>query len=84
MLKLNLSPKLEEKIFEIREASDETISKIISYFPLTKEEQNEIHSNTNQKLEFRSIFSDTVTEEEWNRTKEQIKKKFRDELIGID
>ena len=84
MSKLNLSAKLEEKIFEIKYESDKTISKIISYFPLTEEEQDEIHSKINNKFVFHSIFSDTVSEEEWNNTKEQIKKKFRDELIDID
>ena len=84
MSKLNLSAKLEEKIFEIKYESDETVSKIISYFPLTEEEQDEILSKINNKFAFHSIFSDTVSEEEWDKTKEQIKKKFRDELIDID
>ena len=84
MSKLNLSAKVEEKIFEIKYESDETISKIISYFPLTEEEQDEILSKINNKFVFHSIFSDTVSEEEWNNTKEQIKKKFRNELIDID
>ncbi len=34
--------------------------------------------------EFYSIFTDTVSEEEWNKTKEQIKKRFNDELFRID
>ena len=33
---------------------------------------------------FHSIFTDTITEEEWNKNKEQIKKKFRDELFDVD
>ena len=33
---------------------------------------------------FNSIFSDTVTDEEWNKTKEQIKKRFQSELFDID
>ena len=33
---------------------------------------------------FNSIFSDTVTDEEWNKTKEQIKKRFHRELFDID
>ena len=33
---------------------------------------------------FSSIFTDRINEEEWNKTKEQIKRKFRDELFEID
>ena len=33
---------------------------------------------------FNSIFSDTVNDEEWNKTKEQIKKRFQNELFDID
>ena len=33
---------------------------------------------------FNSIFSDTVTDEEWNKTKDQIKQKFQSELFDID
>ena len=33
---------------------------------------------------FNSIFSDTVTDEEWNKTKKQIKKRFQNELFDID
>ena len=33
---------------------------------------------------FHSIFTDIVSEEEWNRTKDQIKKRFNDELFDID
>ena len=33
---------------------------------------------------FDSIFTDTITDKEWNKTKDQIKKKFKDELFDID
>jgi hypothetical protein len=33
---------------------------------------------------FNSIFTDTVSDEELHRTKEQIKKRFSDELFDID
>jgi hypothetical protein len=34
--------------------------------------------------EFYSIFIDTVTDDEWNKTKNQIKKRFQNELFDID
>ena len=35
-------------------------------------------------MAFASIFTDKITAEEWEKTKEQIKKKFNDELFDID
>jgi len=86
MNKLTLPSHLADKIFEIRLESDETISKIFSYFPFTESEKHEILSILNRESfsGFHSIFTDTVTEEEWNKTKEQIKKKFKDELFDVD
>lgn len=86
MPKLNLSSHLLDKIFEIQFQSDDTVSKIISYFPFFESEKQEICSilNNDSFDGFHSIFTDKVTEEEWTRTKEQIKKKFRDELFDID
>ena len=40
--KLSLPPQLEDKIFEIKFNSDDTVSKIISYFPLNDLEIKEI------------------------------------------
>ena len=34
--------------------------------------------------EFYSIFTDSVTDVEWNKTKDQIKKRFQTELFDID
>ena len=34
--------------------------------------------------EFHSIFTDNVTDDEWNKTKVQIKKRFQTELFDID
>jgi lipoate-protein ligase A len=86
MTKLNLPSHLTDKIFEIRLESDETVSNIVSYFPFTELEKQEILSILNKEYfgGFHSIFTDTVTEEEWNKTKEQIKKKFKDELFDVD
>ena len=77
---------LQDKIFEIRYGSGGSISKIVSYFPFTTSEKQEIFSILNDFTfdGFHSIFTDTVTDEEWNRTKDQIKKKFKDELFDID
>jgi len=86
LAKLNFPSHLQDKIFEIRFEADDTVSKIISYFPFSASERQEIYSILNNESfqGFHSIFIDNVTEEEWNRTKEQIKKKFRDELFDID
>jgi len=86
MKKLRISSHLEDKIFEIKSNSDGSISKIISYFPLSESERNEILSllQIESFNGFGSIFTDHITEEEWSNTKEQIKKKFRDELFDID
>jgi len=78
--------ELTDKIFQIKFNSDRTIQKITSYFPLTEEECMMINSLTKQNdfSNFKSIFSDTVTDEEWNKTKDQIKKRFQSELFDID
>ena len=40
--------------------------------------------NSPHSHEFHSIFSDHVSEQEWNKSKAQIIKRFRDELFDID
>jgi len=76
---------IQDKIFEIR-YSDNLVSKIISYFPFSESEKQEIFSILNNDAfdGFHSIFTDFVTDEEWNETKDQIKKKFKNELFDID
>ena len=56
------------------------VSKIISYFPFSESEQAEILSILNNPYfdGFSSIFTDNITEEEWDETKEQIKNKFKE------
>ena len=84
MRKLSLPSYLEDKIFEIK-YTDNSVSKITSYFPLSDSEKQEIISILNKDFsEFHSIFTDNVSDNEWNRTKDQIKKRFNDELFGID
>jgi len=78
--------ELTDKIFQIKFNPDQTIEKITSYFPLSEQEYLLINSISGQNTfsNFNSIFSDTVTDEEWNKTKEQIKKRFQSELFDID
>ena len=85
MDKINFPNYLEDKIFEIRYDSN-LISKIISYFPFSESEKKEIQLalNVNVFDGFHSIFTDVISDDEWNKTKEQIKKKFKDELFDID
>ena len=78
--------ELEEKIFEIKTNSDNSVLKIVSYFPLTELEKNNMISSINQPnfVNFNSIFTDNISNDEWNRTKLQIKKRFQDEIFHID
>ncbi len=78
--------ELTDKIFQIKFNSDQSVEKITSYFPLSEQERLMINSISGQDIfsNFNSIFSDTVTDEEWNKTKEQIKKRFQNELFDID
>jgi hypothetical protein len=84
--KFDIPSEIEDKIFEIKLNSDKSVFKIISYFPLSKLERQTFTSLLNQPdfSEFHSIFTDTVTDEEWNTTKNQIKKRFQNELFDID
>mgnify|MGYP001169163540 CR=1 FL=1 len=74
---------INDKIFEIKTNSDQSIFTIISYFPLSDLERKTIISLFEQ-TQFHSIFSDTITVDEWNKTKDQIKKRFQNELFDID
>ena len=81
-----LLPHLQDKIFEISTPSDDAApSKIRSYFSLSESEKQEIISILGgDSIEFRSIFSDVITDEQWAKTRDQIKKKFNGELFDID
>ena len=81
-----LLPHLQEKIFEISAPSDGAApSKIRSYFSLSESEKQEIISILGgNSIEFHSIFSNLITDEQWAKTRDQIKKKFNDELFDID
>ncbi len=83
---VDLPLHLKDKIFEIKYDPNETISKIISYFPFNELEKQEIVSILDDVTfdGFSSIFSNTISDEKWNSAKDQIKKKFNDELFDID
>ena len=82
---LRVSPDLNEKIYDMKYQND-ILSKVTTYFPLEENEKHAIlkASETTSKIIFKSIFSDTITQKDWIETKEQIKKKFQDELVNID
>ncbi len=84
MNKTGFPVSLEDKIFEIRHDSD-SVSKIISYFPFSESEKQEVCNilNVDTFVGFHSIFTDSVSNDEWNKTKDQIKKRFKDELFDI-
>ena len=71
-----LPSNLKDKLFEIKFDSNNTVSKIVSYFVLSDQEKQTISSLLKNEFfdEFYSIFSDNVTDEEWNKTKDQIRK----------
>ena len=77
--------ELKEKIFEIK-TTDNSVLKIISYFPLTELDKNNLILiiNSHDIINFNSIFTDIISNDEWNRTKFQIKKRFQDEIFHID
>ena len=82
----DIPSEIEDKLFEIKLNSDKSIFKIISYFPLSSSECRMLTSLMDQPdfSEFYSIFTDSVTDVEWNKTKDQIKKRFQTELFDID
>ena len=88
MKNLNISEKLQEKIYDYKFNKNNQITSITSYFPLTDNEKHEIFENLKgtQKncISFKSIFTDEISDGKWEENKLQIKKKFRDELIDID
>ena len=82
----NIPDDILDKFFEIKLHSDKSIFKIISYFPLSKTERQIIISVLDKPdfSAFHSIFTDTVTDDDWNKTKNQIKQRFQNELFDID
>jgi len=85
---LAISSDLQEKIYDVKRDSNENIVKITTYFPLNSQEKQKILASVEKtkrsKINFKSIFSDEISEQEWVKSKGQIKKKFQDELMEID
>ena len=87
MNNLNLPVNLRDKIYQIKVNSQNDFSRIVSYFPLSAYEKQLIITLMNSSKPFDgfySIFSDHVSEQEWNKSKAQIIKRFQDELFDID
>ena len=88
MKKIEISPDLREKIYDFNSDNKDQIITITSFFPLKLGEKQEITNSLDKikdtHVNFKSIFSDDISEQEWMKNKEQIKKKFQDELMGID
>lgn len=87
MKNLTLPANLKDKIYQIKVNSQNDFSKILSYFPLSVDEQQLIITLMNNPKSFDgfySIFSDHISEQEWNKSKAQIIKRFQDELFDID
>lgn len=86
MKTLKMPANLKDKIYQINVDSQNDFSKIVSYFPLSADEKQQIVTLNNLKSFdiFHSVFSDNVSEQEWNATKAQIIKRFQDELFDID
>jgi len=84
---MNLPANLKEKIYQIKLDSQNNFSHIVSYFPLSLDEKQLIITlmdNSKSFDGFHSIFSDHISEQEWNNSKVQIIKRFQDELFDID
>ena len=79
-MKLSISTELEEKIYDLKVDGHDGLSKITTYFPLNSEEKQEILNAMDQTkkspVDFKSIFSDEISQQEWLNSKEQIKKKI--------
>ncbi|MCV0373585.1 MAG: hypothetical protein K5793_08555 [Nitrosarchaeum sp.] len=73
-----------DRIYEVKCDKSGTPAELVSYFPFADEEKKAICVLLGQRVLFHSIFSDVISEEEWQKTKEQIKKRFNDELLDID
>ena len=87
MKNLNLPANLKDKIYQIKVNSQNDFSKIVSYFPLSVDEQQLLVTLMNNPKSFDgfySIFSDHISEQKWNKSKAQIIKRFQDELFDID
>ena len=86
-MKLSIPIELEEKIYDLKLDKTQTLFTITTFFPLSSEEKKKIltsvRKSEDSQFAFKSIFSDEISNEEWIKSKEQIKKRFQDELFDI-
>ena len=77
--------ELTDKIFQIKFNPDQSIEKITSYFPLSEQDRQMINSISGQDVfsNFNSIFSDTVTDEEWDKELDIIKELKSEEFLDF-
>ena len=78
MKSFDIPDDIKDKIFEIKLHSDKSIFKIISYFPLSETERQIIISVLDKPnfSAFHSIFTDTITDDDWNNPPEDYPFKF--------
>ena len=74
MKKSPISSDLEEKIYDLKIDGNGILSKITSYFPLNATEKQEILKAIDKpkkaSVDFKSIFSDKISEQEWSTSTE--------------
>ena len=73
-----------DMVYEIKKDQNNLPLKIVSYFPLSDKHKMIIQKLFRHPISFHSIFSDVISYEDWEKSKEQIKKRFHDELFDID
>jgi len=84
---MDLPANLRDRVYQIKTESGRDFSRIVSYFPLSEDEKQliiSLLSDSKLSLEFHSIFSDHISEQEWSKSKDNIIKRFQDELFDID
>lgn len=79
-----LSKDVLDMIYEIKKDQNNQPTKIISYFPLSDKQRIDIQKLFQHTMTFHSIFSDVISSDDWEKSKDQIKKRFHDELFDID
>jgi hypothetical protein len=87
MCDLDLPTNLRDKLYQITTDRTRDFSRIVSYFPLSEDEKQIIASflvDTKSSIEFHSIFSDYISEHDWEKSKDNIIKRFQEELFDID
>ena len=87
MKKLAISSEIKEKIYDLKLDKNQPPFLVTTYFPLDYEEKRKIltaiEDSHKNHVKFKSIFTDNISKEEWEKSKKQIKKKFQDELFDI-